>query len=114
LEPYGRNQFSVLESRPVTENSSQALVRADTEAALCAAIEFWAEGSTRAETIERAYKLRDKTRVVRGFFAFAGKYPGEVATEDIQRWRAHLEAQGQKAATVYARVSRVSAFFKWL
>jgi integrase len=96
------------------EESTQALVRADTEAALRTAIEFWAEGSTRAETFERAAKLRDKTQVVRGFFTFTGKHPGEVTPEDVQRWRADLESKRQKPATVYARVSRVSAFFKWL
>lgn len=98
----------------MTENSSQALVQPDTQAALRTAIEFWAEGSTRAETFERVSKLRDKTQVVRGFFAFAGKHPGEVTPEDVRLWRADLESKGQKPATVYARVSRVSAFFKWL
>ncbi|MDQ3802625.1 MAG: tyrosine-type recombinase/integrase [Acidobacteriota bacterium] len=93
---------------------TQGLIKADTEAALRTAVQFWAEGSTRAETFERASKLHDKTQVVRGFFAFTGKHPDEVTPEDVQRWRAHLEAQGQKPATVYARVSRVSSFFKWL
>jgi integrase len=81
---------------------------------LRSAIQFWADSSTRAETYERASKLKDKIQVVGGFFAFAGKHPGEVTSVDVANWRAHLEAQGQKPATVYARVSRVSAFFKWL
>lgn len=93
---------------------SEALTRADTEATLSAAVQFWAEGSTRAETFDHTSKLKDKTQVVRGFFAFAGKHPGDVTPEDVHRWRVHLEVQGQKPATVYARVSRVSAFFKWL
>jgi integrase len=104
----------MLECQPVSENSPLGLVKADTEAPLRSAIQFWAEGSTRAETFERASKLQDKTQVVRSFFAFAGKHPGEVTPEDVRRWRAHMEAQGQKPATVYARVSRVSSFFKWL
>jgi integrase len=98
----------------VTENPSQALARPDTEAALRIAIEFWADGSTRAETFERASKLRDKTQAVKGFFAFAGKHPGEITPEDVRAWRENLESLGQKPATVYARVSRISAFFKWL
>ncbi|HYO63813.1 MAG TPA: tyrosine-type recombinase/integrase [Pyrinomonadaceae bacterium] len=102
-----------------TDSTSQALVpasntAADTEAALRAAIRFWADGSTRAETYERHFKLRDKIQAVGNFFAFAGKHPGEVTPEDVAAWRADLEARGQKPATVYARVSRVSAFFKWL
>ncbi|HEX8073062.1 MAG TPA: tyrosine-type recombinase/integrase [Pyrinomonadaceae bacterium] len=98
----------------MSEEASRALVSADAGLALRSAIEFWADGSTRAETYERAAKLKDKVQVVCGFFAFAGKHPGDVTPADVARWRAHLEALGQKPATVYARVSRVSAFFKWL
>ena len=93
----------------MSEEQSQALVKADREAALSTAIQFWAESSTRAETVERASKLQDKTQAVKRFFAFTGKHPGEVNPEDVQAWRAHLEASGQKPATVYARVSRISA-----
>lgn len=98
----------------MSEEMSQALVSANNEAAIRAAVQFWAEGSTRAETFERASKLHDKTQVVRGFFAFTGKHPADVTPEDVRRWREDLESRGQKPATVYARVSRVSAFFKWL
>lgn len=104
----------MLESSLMSENPSQGLVRADADAAIHSAIQFWAEGSTRAETFDRASKFKDKIQVVRGFFDFAGKHPGDVTPEDVRRWRAHLESRAQKPATVYARVSRVSAFFKWL
>lgn len=108
------NHFMVELTSSMSEDPSEALVKANPEAAIHTAIEFWAEGSTRAETFERASKLRDKTQAVKGFFAFAGKHPGEVMPEDVRAWREHLESLGQKPATVYARVSRVSAFFKWL
>jgi integrase/recombinase XerD len=98
----------------MSEEQSQALVRADSEAVLNTAIQFWAESSTRAEAFERVSKLQDKMQAVRRFFAFTGKHPGEIIPEDVQAWRAHLEEQGQKPATVYARVSRISAFYKWL
>lgn len=49
----------MLECSPVSEGSSQSLIRADTGAAIYAAIEFWAEGSTQVETFERASKLRE-------------------------------------------------------
>jgi integrase len=104
----------MLESPLMSGNPSQGLVSADADAAIHSAIQFWAEGSTRAETFDRASKLQDKTQVVRGFFDFTGKHPGEVKPEDVRRWREELESRGQKPATVYARVSRVSAFFKWL
>jgi integrase len=104
----------MLEWQAMSEEASQALVIANTGDALSVAIQFWAEGSTMTETFERASKLRDKVRAVEGFFAFVGKHPAEVKPEDVRSWRSHLEARGQKPATVYARVSRVSAFFKWL
>src|SRR5215213_4157538 len=103
----------------MSKNPSAPLVRAEAEAAypkaaLHTAIQFWAEGSTRAETFDRAAKLHDKMQVVDSFFAFTGKHPGDVNPDDVRRWREHLESRKQKPATVYARVSRVSAFFKWL
>jgi integrase/recombinase XerD len=103
----------------MSENPSAPLAIAEAEAAypeaaLHTAIQFWAEGSTRAETFDRAAKLHDKMQVIDSFFAFTGKYPGDVKPEDVRRWREHLESRKQKPATVYARVSRVSAFFKWL
>src|ERR1051326_846455 len=104
----------MVESRLMAEESPQALIRADTHAALRTAIELWADASTRAETFERAAKLHDKRRAVNSFFTFVGKHPGEVTPEDVRAWREHLESLGQKPATVYARVSRVSSFFKWL
>jgi integrase/recombinase XerC len=114
MEPYGRNRKEVLQSQSVIENSPQALIPPDTGVALRTAVEFWAESSTRVETFERPLKLRDKIQTVGGFFAYAGKHPGDVTPEDVRAWREHLESKGQKPATVYARISRVSAFFKWL
>ena len=104
----------MLESRLMSEEQSLALVRADLEAALNTAIQFWAESSTRAETFERASKLQDKVQAIKKFFAFTGKHPGEISPEDVRAWRLHLESQGHKPASVYARVSRISAFYKWL
>jgi site-specific recombinase XerD len=101
----------------MTETHHSALLRREDSAAALAlktAIEFWAESSTQAETAERHAKLRDKIQAVGHFFAFSQKHPGEVSPEDVRAWWTHLERRGQKPATIYARVSRVSAFFKWL
>ena len=100
MEPNRRNGKDVIKSQPVTENSPQALVRADTEAALRSTIQFWAEGSTRGETFERASKIRDKMQVDRGFFAFTGKHSNEVTPEDVLACREDLESKGQRPATV--------------
>ncbi len=91
-----------------------ALAAPDSADAIRNAAAVWAEGSTRPETLARAEKLRDKVSAVTSFFAFAGKHPGEVAPEDVSRWRALMEGRGLKPATVYARISRLSAFYRWL
>ena len=93
---------------------SQALAAADPAVALRNAAALWAEQNTRPETLARAEKVRDKVTAVTSFFDFSGKHPGEVTPEEISRWRAGMEARGLKPATVYARVSRVSAFYRWL
>ena len=96
------------------ESQTLVLTPSETEKALANAIALWASGTTRPETWDREEKLQDKIAVVRRFFAFAGKHPGEVTPEDVEQWRQHLAEQGQKPATIYARISRLSSFYKWL
>ena len=93
---------------------SEALAAPDPAAALRNAVALWAEQNTRPETLARAEKLRDKVSAVTSFFDFIAKHPGEVTPEDVSRWRVEMEGRGLKPATVYARVSRVSAFYRWL
>jgi integrase len=88
--------------------------RLDSEVALRNAIRLWAEQTARPETNERDNKLGDKIQAVSRFFAFVGKHPGEVTPVDVEAWRAHLEAAGNKSATVYTRISRLSSFYRWL
>jgi integrase len=93
---------------------AQALAAPAPKAALRNAVALWAEQNTRPETLARAEKRRDKITAVTSFFEFAGKHPGDISPEDVARWRAEMERRGLKPATVYARVSRVSAFYRWL
>lgn len=93
---------------------SEALAAPDPAAALRNAATIWAERNTRPETLARAEKLRDKVTAVTSFFDFSQKHPGDATPEDVSRWRGQMEARGLKPATVYARVSRVSAFYRWL
>jgi integrase len=102
------------ESRGEQAAPSKALAALDPAEALRNAAALWAEQNTRPETLVRAEKLRDKLAVVTSFFDFSGKNPGEVTPDDVARWRVEMERRGLKPATVYARVSRVSAFFRWL
>lgn len=95
-----------------TEKALPAL--SDSLIAIRNAIGLWAEATTRAEVYDRKDKLKDKIQVVTGFFTFTVKHPAAVTPADVIAWRSHLESQGQTQATVYARVSRVSSFYKWL
>jgi integrase/recombinase XerD len=98
----------------MTENDTQALVIVDSGAAIRNAVQFWAEATTRSETFDRPDKLRDKIQAVSSFFAFSEKAPDQITPDDVLGWRLHLESKGQKPATVYARISRVSSFYRWL
>lgn len=98
----------------MAQNPAQSLVKLNLESALNNAIEIWAERQTRIESYEREGRICDKVAMVSRFFAFIGKHPGAVTPPDVQRWRESLEAQEQKPATVYARLSLLSSFYKWL
>ena len=102
------------ESQNASEVPSKALAAPDPAAALRNAAAIWAERNTRPETLARAEKVKDKVSAVTSFFELAGKHPGEVTPEDVSRWRGEMERRGLKPATVYSRVSRLSAFYRWL
>jgi integrase/recombinase XerC len=102
------------ESQNTSEGHSKALAAPDPAAALRNAAVVWAEANTRPETLARAEKVKDKVSAVTSFFDFSGKHPGDVTSQDVHGWRSAMEARGLKPATVYARVSRVSAFYRWL
>jgi len=109
------NQEEVLhEQETASEGAAQALALADPQAAIRNAVTLWAERNTRPETLDRKDKLRDKVHGVISFFDFSGKHPGEVMPEDVSAWRRRMEENRLKPATVYARISRISAFYRWL
>lgn len=98
----------------MAESEEQTLTPMTHLAALGNAIALWAQGNTRPETYDRDDKVQDKMTAVRAFFSFVGKHPGEVTPADVAAWRQYLESLGQKPATVYARLSRLSSFYQWL
>jgi integrase len=104
----------MIEQGLATENEALAHPLSDSEVALQNAIRLWANQTTQPETNEREGKLGDKRQAVSRFFAFVDKHPGEVRPADVEAWRVHLEAEGNKPATVYTRISRLSSFYKWL
>lgn len=89
---------------------------------LSSTVDLWTNSSTNTNTPRRADLIRDKTAAllsdgkngVAGFFYFVDKHPADVSEGDVTAWNTFLEAQKLSAATIYAKVSRVSAFYSWL
>lgn len=83
--------------------------------ALRAAVETWAESSTAHDSYKRGELIHTKKQAVSGFFAFVGHHlPEEVTTDDCRRWLEEMESRRLSAATIYARLSRLAAFYSWL
>ena len=81
--------------------------------ALVTAVQMWADARTDASSSRRKDLIRDKTSAVGDFFSFTGKPPGEVTEIDVKLWQASLEGRGLATRTVYARISRLSSFYRW-
>jgi integrase len=81
--------------------------------AIVGAVALWADARTDPASDRRLDLLRDKRIAVSDFFAHVGKHPARVTPLDVKTWQAELEAQGLAPATVYAKISRVSSFYKW-
>jgi len=82
-------------------------------AALRNAIRLWAGARTSESVFRREQLIKKKQEAVETFFAFIGKSPGEADELDVQRWLERLREQELKPATVYARVSFISSFYRW-
>jgi integrase len=108
--------MSTEETGQAQGEGSQALIPAGltVDLALLNAIHLWAAATTDAESACCQDLLRSKRQSVSSFFAHCGKHPGEVIALDVQSWREALEEKGFKAATVYARISRLSSFYAWV
>ena len=83
------------------------------EAALRSVIHLWAKAKTSESAFRHEDLVRKKQEVVASFFSFVGKNPGEVDALDVERWLERLREQKLKPATVYARVSFLSSFYRW-
>jgi len=81
-------------------------------AALRSAIDLWAKAKTSESAFRHEDLVRKKREVVESFFSFIGKSPGKVDELDVQRWLEHLREK-LKPATVYARISFLSSFYRW-
>ena len=77
------------------------------------AIELWAAASTGVTSRRRNEVLRNKQKVVASFFDWVKKSPGEVEPVDVRAWCDQMRDEGKRPATVYARVSFLSSFYRW-
>jgi site-specific recombinase XerD len=77
------------------------------------AIELWASSSTGVETRRRQEQLKNKRKIIRSFFDWVRKTPGEVEPTDVRAWCERMEDEGKSPATVYARVAFLSSFYRW-
>jgi site-specific recombinase XerD len=74
----------------------------------------WADSRTDPTSRRRHDLIRDKARDVAEFFTFCGKSPEEVISGDIKLWQSDLEKRGFVPSTIYAKISKVSSFYKWM
>jgi integrase len=84
------------------------------EPSLREAIDSWLRATTDSSSPRYDDLARDKGKAVGDFFAFVNAMPDEVGVNDVKAYHAHLESKGLAQATVYALLSRISSFYKWL
>lgn len=77
------------------------------------AIELWSVASTGVETRRRKEQLKNKQKIIRSFFDWVNKNPGEVEPTDVRAWCEWMEDEGKSPATVYARVAFLSSVYSW-
>lgn len=83
--------------------------------ALSNAVAIWAESSTGREVYKRSELLHTKRQAVQNFFAHVGHdLPEDVSPEDVVAWCRKMEEDNLSSGTIYARVSRLAAFYDWL
>jgi site-specific recombinase XerD len=77
------------------------------------AIELWSSASTGVETRRREEQLLCKRKIVQSFFEWVRKNPGDVEPTDVRAWCERMGDEGKSPATIYARVSFLSSFYRW-
>lgn len=93
---------------------STALARGEGRAAvLRTAVELWAAASTGVSSRRRGEVLQNKRRVVEAFFEWVRKSPRDVEPADVSAWCESMRGEGKRPATIYARVSFLSSFYRW-
>jgi site-specific recombinase XerD len=83
------------------------------EAAVCMAVDTWAEATSDPASPRVLDLRRDKTRVVLAFFDHVHKHPATVTPADVQAWQRELKRCHLAASTIYQHASFLSSFYRW-
>jgi integrase len=83
------------------------------EAAVCMAVDTWAEATSDPDSPRVPDLRRDKTRVVLAFFDQVHKHPAMVTPADVQAWQRELKRRHLAASTIYQHASFLSSFYRW-
>jgi site-specific recombinase XerD len=83
------------------------------QAVLSTAFDLWSAATTGLSSRRRGEVLQNKRKVVEGFFDWVRKRPGDVEPADVSAWCELLRGEGKRPATIYARVSFLSSFYRW-
>ena len=78
------------------------------------AILAWAAGSSDHTSSRFKDLVNDKSRIVGDFLCFVGKSPDLIMPADVQAYQIELEKRNLAATTIYASLSRISAFYRWM
>lgn len=111
------------ENKQSQNKSGLAPIGGNITPALVEAVTLWADARTDSESDRRHDLLRDKKNALlgdgsngaaAGFFVVIQKPADRITPLDVKTWQAYLEEMNLAAASVYARISRLSSFYEWL
>lgn len=102
----------------VTIVNSGGALTASAREYLKVSVQQWSNSSTDATSPRRKDLIRDKTKAINGFLNLAGvEVPEDILGINpamVSRWIEELRERGLAESTIYGKVSRVSAYFRWL
>ncbi|MGF1506107.1 MAG: tyrosine-type recombinase/integrase [Chloroflexi bacterium] len=78
------------------------------------AIDSWVRATTDHTSPRFDDLLRDKARPVVEFFAMIDTSPDRVTVDQVKAYHRKLEERGLAQATIYAMLSKISSFYRWL
>jgi integrase len=83
------------------------------EAAVCLAVDTWAEATSDPDSPRVLDLRRDKTHVVLAFFDHVRTHPATVTPSDVQAWQRELRRRHLAESTIYQHSSFLSSFYRW-